>query len=367
MGAPIRIAHIDGKYRDGGVETVIFNYWEHIDRNRVQFDLICDEDSPLPLPYERVEALGGHIFTVPPYQKLLAYKRALGKLFAENGWPVVHSHINALSVFPLGVAKHEGVPVRIAHSHSTAGRGENWKRVVLKNILRTQSNRYSTYRLACSRCAGEWLFGSAHFDVLPNAIDLDRFCFDAAERERKRREFGAGPNTFVVGHVGRLMEQKNHAFLLRAFAELLKMVPDSMLVLVGDGELNKDIRGQAEAADLSEKIVFAGHRKDVASYYSAFDAFALPSLYEGLGIVGVEAQRAGLPCLLSDVITREVDVTGKVRFLPIDNPLEWAEALAEIGVGNRIPVCDSDFVKYDIHQTAELLCTLYEDLAGSVS
>ena len=171
MTNPIRVAQIVGKMNGGGVEAVVMNYYRHIDRSKVQFDFLVDSDSTL-IPREEIESLGGRVFEVPPYQHVVEYQRELQRLFKQEGWKIVHSHINALSVFPLRAAKKAGVPVRIAHSHSTSGKGEYAKNT-LKAVLKTQSNRYPTHRFACSKFAGEWLFGNAaEFDVVYNAIDL---------------------------------------------------------------------------------------------------------------------------------------------------------------------------------------------------
>lgn len=372
MDNPIRVAHVVGKYRDGGVEAVIFNYWKHIDRSRIQFDLIFDEDSPLPLPYDTVKSLGGRIFTVPRYQKLLAYSKALEGLFTQERWPIVHSHINALSVFPLRAAKKADVPVRVAHSHSAAGRGEKTTRVLLKNILKSQSNRYPTHRLACSRYAGEWLFGKdSNFMVLNNAIELQRFSFDERVRARTRADLGIEEGTFVIGHVGRFMEQKNHTFLIDVFSRFVNSHSNSLLLLVGDGELRPNIENMAVEYGVSEKIKLLGQINDPEKLYQAFDLFVLPSFYEGLPVVGVEAQRSGLSCLFSDAITREVDVTGNICFLPIDDPAIWVEALireANVTVTRNRYFLDkkSCFEPFEIEKAAPELLKFYERAISSL-
>lgn len=363
--APIRVAQVVGKMAGGGVEQVVMNYYCHIDRSRVQFDFIVDSDSTL-VPREEIESLGGRIFEVPPYQRVLAYQRALARLFRERRWPIVHSHVNALSVFPLRAAKRAGVPVRIAHSHSTAGKGEPAKNAV-KCILRRLSNVYPTHRMACSRYAGEWLFGKgAEFEVVYNAIDLSRFAFDAEARARARADLGLAGSQFAVGHVGRFMPQKNHRFLIEAFAELARLRPDAVLLLVGSGEAEAVVEGWAAERGVADKVLSLGQRDDVDRLYQAFDVFALPSLYEGLPLVSVEAQAAGLPCFLSDRITREVDVTGAVRFLPIDDPSAWATAFSEVTPGARVDVCRGDFADYDIECAAKRLAARYLGLAEEV-
>ena len=362
MGEPIRIAHVMGKMVGGGVEQVVMNYYRNIDRSRVQFDFLVDSDSTL-VPGDEIESLGGRIFKVPPYQRQSAYQRELIRLFREERWSIVHSHVNALSVFPLRAAKRAGVPVRIAHSHSTAGKGEFAKNAT-KAVLKRLSNVYPTHRMACSRYAGEWLFGrGADFEVVYNAIDLSRFLFNAEARAQARADLGLAGGRTVIGHVGRFMPQKNHRFLIDAFAMAAQQRPDLVLILVGTGEAEVLTESWAAERGVADRVMFLGQRDDVDRLYQAFDAFALPSLYEGLGIVGVEAQAAGLPCFLSDRITREVDVTGTVRFLPINDPERWAGALAEVQPGVRINARREDFKNYDIDRATGRLVERYLELS----
>lgn len=179
MAEPIRVAQVVGKMV-GGVEAVVMNYYRHIDRSKVQFDFLVDSDSTL-VPREEIESLGGRVFEIPPYQHVVEYQRELQRLFKEENWKIVHSHINALSVFPLRAAKKAGIPVRIAHSHSTSGKGEFAKNVI-KGSLKLFSTRYPTDLAACTEHAGKWLFGSSCFTVFNNAIDLNNFSFNRSIR-----------------------------------------------------------------------------------------------------------------------------------------------------------------------------------------
>ena len=364
MANPIRVAQIVGKMNGGGVEAVVMNYYRHIDRSKVQFDFLVDSDSTL-VPREEIESLGGRVFEIPPYQHVAEYQRELQRLFKQEGWKIVHSHLNALSVFPLRAAKRAGVPVRIAHSHSTSGKGEYAKNV-LKAVLKTQSNRYPTHRFACSKFAGEWLFGdAAEFEVVYNAIDLDRFRFNAEARAQARADLGLVGNQFAIGHVGRFTAQKNHAFLIDVFAEVAKRRDDAVLLLVGTGEAGASVKALVDERGLTDRVKFLGQRSDVNRLYQAFDAFVLPSLYEGLGLVGVEAQVSGLPCLLSDAITREVDVTGECKFLSIDSPVVWADEICSLSKKSdegRDSTSPGSFVHYDIDQQAGWLLRRYLQL-----
>lgn len=364
MTEPVRVAQVVGKMVGGGVEAVVMNYYRHIDRGKVQFDFLVDSDSTL-VPRDEIESLGGRVFEIPPYQHVAEYQRELQRLFKQEGWKIVHSHINALSVFPLRAAKKAGVPVRIAHSHSTSGKGEYAKNA-LKAVLKTQSNRYPTHRFACSQFAGEWLFcKAAHFEVVYNAIDLDRFRFNAEARAQARADLGLVGNQFAIGHVGRFTAQKNHAFLIDVFTEVAKRRDDAVLLLVGTGEAGASVKALVDERGLTEHVKFLGQRNDVNRLYQAFDAFVLPSLYEGLGLVGVEAQVSGLPCLLSDAITREVDVTGECKFLPIDNPTVWANeinSLSPFSYESRISISSGLFADYNIDLQGKRLTQKYLDL-----
>ena len=363
MGEPIRVAQIMGKMVGGGLEAVVMNYYRHIDRSHIQFDFIVDSDSTL-VPRDEVDELGGRVFTVPPYQHIVSYQRALIGLFREQGWKIVHSHENALSVFPLHAAKIAGVPVRIAHSHSTSGKGE-MVRNALKWALRRFANVYPTHRMACSRHAGEWLFGKkSDFTLLYNAIDLSSFWFDPSIRNEVRTELGIPSGSLVIGHVGRFVTQKNQSFLLDSFSSLISNGIDSTLILVGDGPMRGEIREKAINLGLAERVLFPGQRDDVERLYQAFDVFCLPSLYEGLGIVSVEAQAAGLPCILSDRIPREVQVTGSVRFLPIEDASLWTDSMCGLSPGERMEVRPECFADYDIESAAGKLATYYSSLIG---
>ena len=355
------MGYMDG----GGVEQVVMNYYRHVDHKKIQFDFLVCEGSGM-VPRDEIEQLGGCVLMVPGYKNLPGYMRALERLFREERWPIVHSHVNALSVFPLRAAKRAGVPVRIAHSHSTSGRGELARNAV-KDALRPLANVYPTHRMACSRYAGEWLFGrGSDFEVLYNAIDLSRFSFDPDERAEVRAELGLAEGRLAILHVGRFTEQKNHRFLLDAFAEVAHRRPDAALLLAGEGGLRAEVERRVGELGLSGRVAFLGQRADVERLYSAADAFVLPSLYEGLPVVSVEAQASGLPCFLSDAITREVDVTGSVRFLSIGDPAPWADALCALGPGERVHVRAEDFADYEINRAASSLMTRYCVWAGGL-
>ena len=331
---PIKVAQIVGKWVGGGVESVIMNYYRHIDRTKVQFDFICDLDST-DIPYKEIENLGGRVILVPPYQKIFQYIKELKKVLKENNYKIVHSHINALSVFPLFAAKLAGVPVRIAHSHSTSNKKE-WKKNLIKNILRPFSKAFATDYMCCSEHAGRWLFGNKEYDkgsvyILNNAIDLDIFKYNKKIRKAKRNEIGISNNTKVIGHVGRFVEQKNHTFIIDIFNEVHKEDNNTILLLAGQGPLEPKIKEKVIELGLEESVKFLGQRNDIEDLYQAFDIFLFPSIYEGLGLVLIEAQSSGLNCVASTEVPSKAKITNLLTFLDLDgNFNEWTNTIIKL-------------------------------------
>ena len=305
----------------------------------MKFDFICDEDST-NIPYEEIEKLGGRVIICPPYQKVFKYQKFLINLFKQNKYTIVHSNINALSVFPLRAAKKAGVPIRIAHSHSTANKKE-WKKTLLKNMLRPFSKKYANVYFACSELAGRWLFGNKTFDkgkvtIINNAIDVEKFIYNEDIRKKVRNELKEkckseiNDDTLVVGHIGRFVKQKNHEFLIDIFNEVHKRKENSLLILAGQGPLQKEIEEKVNNFGLQDCVLFLGQRSDANELYQAMDVFVLPSLYEGLPVVGVEAQASGLLCELSNAMTKETKILSTTNFIDLNLPAEkWADKIIE--------------------------------------
>ena len=366
---PIRIAQIIGKWLGGGVESVVMNYYRHIDRTKIQFDFICDEDST-NIPYDEIKKLGGKIILVPPYQKVFEYQKDLIKIFKDNNYKIVHSHLNTLSVFPLRAAKKAGVPVRIAHSHSTTNKKE-WKKNLVKQVLRPFSKVYATNYMCCSELAGRWLFGNKEYDkgnvyLLNNAIDLDKFKYDEKIRKEIRKELNIKDDTLVIGHIGRFVEQKNHKFLIDIFNEVHKQNNNSLLILVGQGPLMEEIKEKVKKLGLEDCVKFLGQRNDVNELYQVFDVFCLPSLYEGLPVVGIEAQATGLLCVLSDDMTKETKVLNETEFLSLK---QSADIWAKIILNKQLILLDKNntakkkiAVGYDINNESFKLEKIYKKL-----
>lgn len=331
---PIRIAQIIGKWVGGGVEAVVMNYYRNLNHNEIQFDFICDSDST-NIPYEEIEKLGGKVILIPPYQKVIRYHKELKKVLKEGKYKIVHSHINTLSVFSLFAAKCAKVPVRIAHSHSTTNKKEK-KKNLMKQALRPFAKLFATDYMACTEHAGRWMFGNNEFDkgniyILNNAIDLEKFAYNEKVRKQKRKELGINDKTLVIGHIGRFVEQKNHRFLIDIFNELHKKEKDSILLLAGQGPLMEEIKEKVNNLRLNGAVKFLGQRTDANELYQAFDVFLLPSLYEGLGMVAIEAQCSGLSSLVSTEVPKVVKVSNNISFLSLnDNAKIWSKKTLEL-------------------------------------
>ena len=364
---PIRVLQIIGDVVGGGVEQVILNYYRHIDRNEVQFDFIL-HNGALKSYVDNIESLGGKVYKIIPYKSnpvktvLEMYK------IMKGNYQIVHSNMNALSVFPLFAAYLAGVPVRILHNHSTDTKAEPL-RTFVKHLLRPFARLFANEYWACSKLASEWMYGKqavadGKVTIINNAIDLKQFAFDEAKRNKLRKELGL-QDGFVIGHVGRFMKQKNHDFLVDIFAEVAKKQGNAKLLLIGDGPLREQIENKVKTLGLDEKVIFTGVRSDVADLYNAMDVFVLPSFYEGLPVVGVEVQANGLPFLCSSNVTREILISDRIELLKLEDGVKtWAEKILAFVNKKRI-MASKDISKsgFDIEVEVKKLGEIYRKLA----
>lgn len=329
---PIRIAQIVGKWLGGGVEAFLMNYYRHIDKARFQFDFICDEDST-NIPYEEIEKMGGRIILVPPYQKIFSYQKKLIKIFKENRYKIVHSHINTLSLFPLRAAKVAGIPIRIAHSHSTIINNKaEWKRNLLKNLLKNFSKLYSTHYFSCSKEAGISQFGKRTYlegkiVIINNAIDTKMFRFNKEVRSRIRNKYKIPDESVVFGTVGRLVTTKNPIYTLNRFADFYKNNNNSYLMFVGHGEMRFKIEEMIKNQPYKSNVIFTGQIDNISEVYNAMDIFLFPSLYEGLGIALIEAQYNGLHCISSSNVPKKTEITQNIKYVDLKDNEIWNDII----------------------------------------
>lgn len=368
-GAPIRVMQIVGRMMGGGVEATVLNHYRHVDRRRVQFDFVVGENSEV-VPTAEIEALGGRMFMVSRYQDLAGFVRDVRQVIRATGDPIIHSHLNALSVIPLSVARAERVPVRIAHSHSTAAPGEMMKNAA-KAALKPFASVAPTDYAACSVHAAKWLFGEAavasgRVHLLRNAIDLPHFTYDRGRRLRVRDHLGISESAHVVGQVGRLSSQKNQLFLLPVIDELVRQHQNTLVLMAGEGDLRPRIEREIAQRGLGGQIRLLGVRDDIADLYQAMDVLAMPSTYEGLGMVAVEAQAAGLRVVASDAVPSEARLSDLVDFLPLTASTgTWASALAPraLGLPRRSRMDEVAAAGYDIEASSLKLTEWYLSLA----
>lgn len=325
----VRVLQVVTYMGRGGLESMLMNYYRHIDREEVQFDFLVHRQERAAFDDE-IESLGGRIYRLPrlvPWSK--NYLAALNRFFDEHSeHKIVHVHQDCLSSVILKAAMQHNVPVRVAHSHS-ANQDKNLK-YPIKLWYKRGIPKYATNLFACGKGAGDWMFGGVSYQIINNAIDVSAYTYDPTKRQEMRRQLGL-ENEFTIGHVGRFNQPKNHSFLLDIFAALLKKESNAVLLLAGGGEDMPKIQAKAEALDIAEHVRFLGIRSDVAGLMQAMDVFVFPSLYEGLPVTMVEAQAAGLPCIISDKVPPECIITeGLVDILPLSAGAEtWSEKMLE--------------------------------------
>lgn len=333
----IRVLHVVTIMNRNGLENRIMDIYRNIDRNKIQFDFLTQRDTPGHFDKE-IEELGGRIYRMntPNPLRFISYIRKMNSFFNEHKeYKIVHSHLNTISTWVLFAAKKAGVPIRIAHSR-TWGMEINFKSV-FKYISRLFINIPTTHKFGCSRQAGEWLFGKKgikhpnFFKVIPNSIQIEKFMFNEEKRIKIRKELNLNENQLALIHVGRLVPQKNHIFLIKVFNEILKLKSDSKLFLIGEGELEDKIKNECKKMNIDHAVYFLGVKSNVGDYLNAMDLFIFPSLFEGFGTVAIEAQCNGLKVLASDTIPNETKVTNIQDFMSLkNNEKEWAKKIIDM-------------------------------------
>ncbi|MCR6110904.1 glycosyltransferase family 1 protein [Bacillus sp. A301a_S52] len=363
MGSPVRVLHAVVNMNRGGAETLIMNLYRHLDRSAVQFDFLTSYEGEFDA---EITSLGGQVHRLPALKEVghFQYLKAVNDFFKTNKqYSVVHAHMDKMSGHILSSAKRHGVAIRIAHSHSTSSEGHLAIRSY-KWYTGQKINRAATDRLACSQSAGSWLFGrSVNFKKINNSIDSKSFEYSHEKRMNVRKEFGLSEEHFVLGHVGRFSQPKNHTFLIHMFLKVVTHIPNARLLLVGEGPLKENIMSLVERLKLEDHIVFLGKRSDIPDLLTGCDAFVFPSLYEGLPVSLVEAQASGLPCLVSDHVTHEIDIgAGLIQFLTLRESEQWVKSL--IALERNRPKRESQHERvvekgFNILETATALQSFY--------
>ena len=363
----IKILHVIGKMDRAGAESMIMSYYRAIDRTKFQFDFLVQTEEEADYDKEII-SYGGKIYRLPRYliYNTWIYRQACKKFFElHHDYDIVHGHIGSCASIYLKEAKKYDI-FTIAHSHSTGMVARPLMRFLFDIV--THSTRYiADYFFACSLPAGADRYGerivkSEKFQVIHNAINSKQYIYTKEKHEKLKHNWKLD-DKIVVGHVGRFRKEKNHEFLIQVFAEFIKIVPNAHLVLTGDGELEAKIKELVEKNGLTEHVTFTGGRNDVPDMMNLFDLFVFPSFYEGLGIVLIEAQAAGLPCIASDAIVDEAILTDNVKKMCLNQGAEqWAlemkKILCSFARKDETPrIIDAG---YDIYANARQLEEFYE-------
>lgn len=335
----IRILQIIGSLNMGGAENFIVNLYRNIDRKAIQFDFLLYEQPSEKNFYEEVEGLGAQIYYAPSKKK--GFRRnfeAIKKVVKQNKYQIVWKHTdNCFAGIDVIAAKLGGAERLILHSHNTRCNG---LQRLLHYICKPIVNSIVTNRFACGEQAGKWLYGKKEFITIANGIDIKRFCFCPETRMTYRQELQL-EDKFVIGNIGRFVPEKNHSFMIEIFREISTRQDNVILLLAGEGEQLDNIYKKVARLGLEDKVFFLKTRKDIPEIMQAMDLLCMPSVFEGFPMVLIEAQAAGLPCVVSDVITREVDVTGNLRFVSLNEGVQvWGDVIEHLPNVDRVKTAE---------------------------
>lgn len=364
----IRVLQVIGGLNRGGAETMIINLYRAVNHDEIQFDFIIHDERQNAY-IDEIKSMGGRVFTFPKFtgKNIVSYRKHWHDFLVEHSeYRIVHSHVRSYAVVFFPVAKKLGLTT-IVHSHSTSnGSGVKGK---IKNFMQLPLRWQADYLFGCSEISGKWLFGNSavkkeNYYTIKNAIDVERYRFNEVIRNQMRENLGVN-GLRVYGHVGRLSEPKNHMFLLDVFKEIHKRDEKTVLLIAGSGELKSLIEKKIRDEGLFDCVRMLGARNDIPELMQAMDVFLFPSLWEGLPVTVVEAQAAGLPCYVSDTVTKEVHLSEAVQYLPITDGTDvWADRT--INVCERYPNAADDVIKngFDIHATANWITEFYRSIVN---
>ena len=365
MSKPIRVLNLFTIMNRGGAETMVMNYYRNIDRSKVQFDFLVHRQERGAYDDE-IEAMGGRIYRMCPIypQNFSKYKKMLKVFFDEHPeYKILHSHMSELGCYAFIEAQKRGIKIKICHAHNAPCGFDS--KTLMRNYFKIKIRPYVSHMFVCGQASGMWLFGeknTSKFIQVNNAIDSLKYKNNPTYSNEVKEELGVTRNQLVVGHIGRFNTQKNHEFLIDIFSQVHKLNPDSVLVLVGNGILENRIKEKVKSLSLESNVLFLGTRDDINRVVQCFDVFLFPSLFEGLGIVLIEAQAAGVPCLTSKkVVAKEACITDILEYYPLnESPLNWANKALELAARPKRNTTDEIInAGFDIKSNAQWLEEFY--------
>lgn len=359
----IKVLHVLGSMNVGGIQMFLMNIFRNINRQKIMFDFACMNHKNYF--QKEIEALGGRVFCIGRHKKIIQHKKCLFNLLDENNYDYIHIHSgNAFCVIDSYLIKKHNLDHKVIyHSHNSSSIYPS-----LHRICRLFITKYNDYYFACSTEAAKWMFPneivqSKNYALITNGIDVEKFLYSEEKKIEVRKEFELEDN-FVVGHVGRIANQKNHRFIVEIFAKIVEKRSNAKLVLLGTGPLEEEIRNRVKELGIQQHVLFMGNRDDVERILCGCDVFLFPSLHEGLPLTLIEAQCSGLPCFISDVISDEVKVTPLIQKMSLKNTAdEWAEEVCSFEKRNRIEpnkmVAES---QYNLACTVEYISKFYKKI-----
>lgn len=368
-----RIAVIMGKMHSGGKKNLVMEYYRHIDKSKIQFDFICDSDSNA-IPTEEIEDMGGRVYVISPYQNIIKNMHEMYNIIRRNNYKIVHGYNNTMNVFAMFVAKIANVPIRINESISMGADKGDWKNNI-KKMLRPFSKLFSNVYMANGETCGRWQFGDKIYEkdkvkIFKTIINTESNGYSKELRDNTRKKYGITEDCIVIGHIGRLTEQKNSVFLIDIFNEIVKKNSNARLILVGDGNLKKQVLKRISSYGISDYVIYLGRTEKIYELYNAMDVFLLPSLYEGLPVVGIEAQCTGLPVFFSDAVPKESSPCDDLGFFISlkNNAEEWADVILtntiELAKNRRERKAELKRYGFDSDTEANKLGEYYLELVG---
>ena len=359
----IRVLHIVDSLDMGGIQTFLLNVYRNIDRSKIKFDILVFREHKQVLEDEFIN-LGSNIYKLPNWrQGYIRNRKSLKAFFEEHKeYKIVHYHAGTLAyIGPINAACKAGIPVRVMHSHNTKAAGGPWNKYA-HLFHKKRVTKYATDYFACGELAGKWMFGGTAVEnnvrVINNGIKTADYAFNEEVRCRIRKELEVD-DRFVIGHVGRFSIEKNHTFLIDIVDRIRNVIPNAVLLCAGDGVEKANVEEKVKKLGLENYVKFLGIRRDIQDLFQAFDIFVLPSLFEGFPVVLVEAEAAGLPCVISDSISKEVVIKDNVKMISLDSPIEdW---INEIRSNNCICIDNQLLIEagFDIKTTAAQLTDFY--------
>ena len=367
---PIRILQAFVANDKGGLTGYICQNYRFIDRNKVQFDFLTFEDGKLDFEDEFID-MGARFYHIPRPSHPISYAKSLKDILNQTEYAAVHFNMSYANFIPIIIARWIGAKRIIMHSHSTAiddrRDGIRFAKIIIHKLGRHLMNYMADEYLACSSLAAQWMYPasilqSKRYHMAKNAIDVSKYNYNSHVRSDVRCKLRISANTFVIGHVGRFTYQKNHEFLIDVFKKVHQKVKDSVLLLIGEGPDEDIIKQKVKELKLNDNVIFLGRRNDVPKLFQAMDCFVLPSRFEGLPIVGIEAQAAGLPCVFSTAITAEASVSDEVVFTSLDDMSHWISNILATSTKQR-KACEKsclDTAGYNIQSEIKKIESLYE-------